>query len=362
MSQQENKISEEGIAFVKTATAAPDFMATELDGIPDGYNGRSICKKDYYYETIEAVAGEATYIIVTPTAAVSHWNTTTPLNADWTNNQIVTSKLYPDAGTIFRGSTFPASAGEQKTNSSVVDRARIVGMSAELVCLNNAFNRYGSIATFKTPLSHTISNDNASSSGIVERYGVTGVTGLTKAQLSSETMIGPVADGSYSVSMNRESEFLWQDVLDNQGLNSETEGLFDSGGFTSSKAIFRGPIVAWDNGFDTIVFRIDVPSGTTNQSFVLKTWKVFEYQPVYNSLLYSMAGLSAEKNLGSLQLYSEIERQLPVGVPARDNPDFWTTVLGLVNETSDILSIVPGPIGQVAKGVHAISSDRKSVV
>lgn len=350
-----SRVSEEGEAFIKTATAAPDFAMTQLDGIPDGYDGRSICKKDYYYQTVECPAGKSTVFVITPTAGVSHWTTSLNIGTDMINGQAFTAVLYPDAEQVFGGVEFAAGAGEQKTNTNMVDRARVVSMAAEMVCLTNSFHQYGSISTWKTPLSHTIVNDDGSSAGVLERYGIGGVEGLVNAQLSAEAQVSPVRDGTYSVSMNRENEFVWQDVMDNQTENSVTEGLFAGPGLTADKTTWLGPIVAFDNGFDSIVIRVDVPVDVTAQSFVLKTWKVFEYQPVFNSLLYSMAGLSAEHNPASLELYSEIERHLPVAVPARDNPDFWHTMLDIISETSNVLSYVPGNIGIAAKGVHGIT-------
>ena len=112
-------------------------------------------------------------------------------------------------------------------------------------------------------------------------------------------------------------------------------------------------MVSFDNGFDTIVFRIDVPTGVTDQSFLLKTWKIFEYQPTFNSLLYSLASLSPPEDKRALALYNTIQRELPVAVPAKDNPDFWDAILGTVKEVSNLL---PGPFKAVGKGVHAIGS------
>jgi hypothetical protein len=69
--------------------------------------------------------------------------------------------------------------------------------------------------------------------------------------------------------------------------------------------------------------------------------------------LYSLSSLSPPEDKRAIQLYKAIQRELPVAVPARDNPDFWDTVLGAVNQASNLL---PGPYKSAAKGVHAIGS------
>jgi len=193
--------------------------------------------------------------------------------------------------------------------------------------------------------------------GDIDEFFITGVPGIEKRALNSAAYVQPVRDGAYSVSMNRETEFIFADVRDNVSRNTILPGKMDlqTAPNIAGKTTWIGPAVLWDNGFDSIIFRIDVPPSVADQSFTLKIWKAWEYQPTFNSLLYNMSHLSPGESCNALALYREIERQLPVAVPARDNPDFWNTVLNLVEEGSDILSIIPGPVGTVAKGVHAIS-------
>jgi hypothetical protein len=351
-------LTPESVGFLKTATAAPDFQSTDLEGIPDSYAGATIVKKDYLYETIECAAGKATYIVVTPTAGVAYYTTSVNTATPIISGTLFTGKEFPDAGQLFQGAGQIAIPGNVVSNTSVVDKGRLIALSAELVCLNNAFNQYGSISCWKTPMACEASLDESSAFGIVENFLITGVPGVEKTSLNAQSYVEPVRNGAYSVSMNRESEYEFANVKDNVSKSSLFQGYLEqqvSAG-VAGKTDWVGPAVLWDNGFDTIVYRVDVPSATVAQSFVLKIWKAFEYQPVYNSLLFTMSHLSPEPCPAALVLYKEIERQLPSAVPAKDNPDFWNTVLNLVGEASDILSIVPGPVGTVAKGVHAVSS------
>jgi len=46
-------------------------------------------------------------------------------------------------------------------------------------------------------------------------------------------------------------------------------------------------------------------------------------------------------------------------VPSAQNPDFWNTVLGAVKGVSGMASMLPGPVGAIASGVHGVSSALK---
>lgn len=353
------QFTEDGIGFVKAATAATDFQAIDVEGIPDSYAGKSVTKKSYFTTTVEAKGGESTYFIITPTPDTAYWKTSVAdaawVTDVWPNNQALTSHTFPDATTIFPGTGVTPSASTNVSNTVNVSSARCMALSAEMVCLNNAFNQFGSIASFKTPLRRTVVNEHADVSSNQQVRTVAGTSGLANRLINAEAEVTAVRDGAYAVSMNKEEEFEFNDVLDNES-KSSTQTCWASptelGGY-AKKVVFSGPMVCFDNGFDTIVFRIDVPSGVANQSFLLKTWKIFEYQPTFNSLLYSLSSLSPPEDRRAIQLYRAIERELPVAVPAKDNPDFWDTVLAGVREVSNLL---PGPIGVVAKGAHAVGA------
>lgn len=355
------QFTEDGVGFVKAATAATDFQAIDVEGIPDAYSGKSVTKKSYFTTTVNAPAGKTTYFIVTPTPDSAYWTTEvtelqwTSAGNVWPNNQALRSVPFPDAATIFPGTAIIPSASTNVSNTMNVASSRCMALSAEMVCLNNAFNQFGSIATFKTPLRRTTINIHADAASNEQVRTVAGTAGLANKLINSEAEVTAVRDGAYAVSMNREEEFEWNDILDNES-KSSLQTCFASGtelGGYAKKVTFNGPMACFDNGYDTLVFRIDVPTGVADQSFLLKTWKIFEYQPTFNSLLYSLSSLSPPEDKRALQLYKAIQRELPVAVPARDNPDFWDTVLGAVNEVSNLL---PGPMKTVGKGVHAIGS------
>lgn len=343
-------ITPDGEGFVKTATAAPDFELTELEGIPDNYNGPSVVKKDYVFETITATAGKATYIIVTPTAGVSYYTPQLPPNTGvpLIDNNVMAAHYFPDATEMFGG----ISTSDDVSNSEQLSKGRLMALSAELNCVNNSFNQYGTVSSWKTPLARTVSAIDIGGFDYTDNLAITGARGLVKVALDSQAYVEPVRRGAYSVSMNREENFQFFPVLDNINRDSTTKAIFEG----TERLNFAGCAPVFDNGYDTIIFRIDVPAGSVNQSFVLKIWKVWEYQPTFNSLLYNFSHLSPDVDESALALYREMCRHLPMAVPDSENPDFWTTILHAVDEGSGLLSNLGGPIGALASGVHAVSS------
>jgi len=356
-------LTNDGQDFLKMATASPDFEDLEVSGIPDSYTGKSIVVRENLTSTVICPAGRATFIIVTPTAGTSYYTGDAPLGVDLPSGQVFTAVMHTDAATLY-----PFSVDEQKDvfagdNTNNVNQGRMISCSAELNVMNNAFNRYGSIACFKTNLGtalttrDTVGADITAGSQYTDNRTVTGARALVPFVLGSDAYVKPVRDGAYSVSMNREGTFPWAPVLDGESQVSVHDAIVGPGNLTGSpKILFKGPLVCWDNEYDSIVFRVDVPpSPALPQSFIFQVWKTWEFLPVFNSLLYNMAFASPMEDKNSLALYSSLKRNLPVAVPSKDNPDFWDTILGAVKSTSGLAQHLPGPVGGVAKGVHAIT-------
>lgn len=355
------KISLNGASFLKAATAAPDFEALDLQGVPDGHSGPTVVVKQYITQTVSAIAGQSTYYICTPQCEVAYWRLTNPplIGVDWVNGQDVQPVLFPKTGYIFGSvDTIPTPVTEEGgSNTDQISKVRILTNAAEMTTLNNAFNQYGSITCWKVPLTTQVVTASYQNPAPDTLICIGGIDGIRKTVVESQAYTCPVRDGAYSVSMNREHEFEFNNVRDCETLSSRHQAYFSTPGAAPGvRAKFNGPLATWDANFDTIVFRIDVPATVVDQSFLLKRWVTFEAQPVFNSLLWDTAHLSPERDEVALALYREMVRALPVAVPYKDNPDFWKRILEAIDDASNLLSFVPGPVGQVAKGVHAISS------
>jgi hypothetical protein len=356
------------VAFLKVATSAPDYENLPVEGIPDSYSGPTYVKKDYIYTTVSAQPGQITYFVVTPTAGVAYYTWSYDLDAE---GQIpfppisvnAKSTVFPDALSLFEGCA-PGVVG-RCNNTTTTARGRLMGQGAELACLNNSLLQYGSITTFKSPLDRILTPEFESSGLDVSKYRINGCAAIFRPVVNSEATVTPVRDGSYAVSMNREADFEFAPVLDDVGedqvFQGYTEANVPSPG-ENYQVNFLGPSVLWDNGFDSIVFRIVVPpsdsGGTINpvpQSFVMKVFKTWEFQPVANSLLHSLAHASPDLDQRTINIYHQMSKELPVSVPASQNPDFWNKVVDGLHDTSGVLSGVP-ILQPYAKGVHALTT------
>jgi hypothetical protein len=361
--------SSEDASFLKMATASPDFENLNLEGVPDSYSGPTFVKKDYVYTTITAPAGDETgdahtLIIVAPTAGVSYY--ANDFKGPYADTEVKDltffgdTHVFPDASTIFPGCGLAPGDGFVGNTAECV-AGRIIGHAAELVCVNNPYNQYGTITTFKTPIHRTMTS-LASGTSVSQR--LVGLPALFADPVQAAADITPVGKGSYAVAMSKESEFNFYDVLDDVQKNTIFLG-YNVAGLPggAAESAFKGPSVLWDNGFDSIIFRVDVPTGVAAQVFILKIWRTWEFQPAANSLAASIAHSSPPHSPHTLDVYHEMAKVLPVSVPASQNPDFWKTVLTAVREGSDLLSHIPVPqIAMVAKGVHAAASLADAIV
>lgn len=356
----------ERLAFLKVATASPDFENVDIEGIPDDYSGPTFVKKDYVYNTVTAMSGKMTTFVCPPTMAAAYYTSAvdlTPLGEipDAGYSASFISTQFPDAKSLFVGAGLLV-ANNIVNNTSNVVRARALGHSAELVCLNNAFNQYGSITTYKTPVLREVITEVDSVGDDFAKYQLTGTSSLVTPIVFSEANVQPVREGSYAVAMSRAAEFAFAPVLDDTAINTIFEGFADANSpIVPGRIQFKGPAVVWDNSFDSIVFRIVVPPGVENQSFVIKIYRTWELQPAANTLAASLAHSSPPADPRSIQMYHAIARELPVSVPAKDNPDFWNRVVDTLHTGAGLLSKVP-VIAPYAKGVHAFTTLGKNLL
>ena len=87
---------------------------------------------------------------------------------------------------------------------------------------------------------------------------------------------------------------------------------------------------------------------------MLKTGQCVEYKPRPDTLLAKAAKLPPPLDQRSLAAYRSVAKSLPLAVPRAQNAGFWDWVKGAVRSISGALSVIPGPVGLIAKGVNGI--------
>jgi hypothetical protein len=358
-------ITQTGAAYLKTATAAPDFDNTDCRGIPDDYSGKSVTIKDMWSETISVAAGAKMFIIVPPVPGVTCFTHTLAAGAVFLSNDQFAGRASPLIANLFDQAAVARVAGDVGgTNTNKVDQGRCVSLSAELVAMDNPFNSFGTIQSFRTPLAcvETPQEFNVAPIRGAEKV-VTGMDSVVRlgsrgTTNASNAYFQPARHGVYNVSMRGPEEALFWPIDDTESAQ-ETHVAWvgaQAPGPVGNCVRFIGPSVLWDRAFDSIVFIIDVPAGAPTQTFGFKIWKEFEFKPTFNSFAYQLAGNSAPYDPSALALYKQMARVLPVAVAAKDNPDFWDSILKAVNLGSGLLQGLPGLGGVIARGVHGVSS------
>ncbi|APG76100.1 hypothetical protein 2 [Wenzhou bivalvia virus 3] len=351
--------------FLEAATCAPDNDLQPR--VPDGSGTRSVVQKFVKQDNISVKPGYTTIVVCTPTLPMAYY-TVTYSN---TTGFVPTAGNYPplssigaeyqEAHTEFPQYFNTVNNSSGVSNTASIDAARVISRSAELASTTNALNQYGTITTFKSPFALCLQPEIVGT-GILgpTSYNITGARAIVYEGAAIGSTVGFVKDGAYSVSMNRlggTGVFPYTEFIDNMADNETVPSSILSGPSSLEILPWKGAPFFWDNNFDTICFKIFVPDGVPSaQTFILKNWATVEMRTVQGSWLNGFAQPAPPLDARAFRLYGAIQEKLPVSVPSKDNPNFWNTVLGLVKPLSGFASMMPGPIGAVAKGVHAVSS------
>lgn len=351
-----NNISQD---FIKAATCAPDNNLNSR--IPDGSSSHTFTQKFSRQTTVECKAGYTTLFVCTPTLPYPVYYTSyiasgggNPVTAGFYAGLNGFGSEYVETKTEFP-QYFAGGGPAGVDNTTQIAAGRVSALSAEMACVNNTYNRYGTIQVFKTPI-QMVSAPEFTVGGVItpSTLSFTGLLSTISDAVTSGAYMAPVGDGAYAVSMSRNGgsgDFEFTPLLDNayyqDGMPSKV-GQFEM--------LVKGVPVLFDNHFDSIVFKVIVPANTISQSFILKNWVSVEWETIYGSFLHGISQPSPPRDPNAFKLYGNIQDNLPVAVPSRDNPDFWKSVVSMVKPLSGMASLIPGPIGGIASGVHALSS------
>lgn len=335
-------LTDAGIAFLKCAFAPPDFQSSSIGGVPDKFCGPSLTRKHRSVNTVSMLAGTDYYFVMVPVPGSAYYVLTKPAGVSPGDTDNLIRTEYSDNASFFGGT--PA------LTANVVTKFRFVSNHFELIPTTNQMTWSGTIQAWKIP----VSMEDGIDAG-VQYVTVTGLSGIApgSAQRANQ-YTAPFFSGVYTGCYSASPDFPFSPIR--EGLGSVPLAPVGGKDFCSLVTTTNTP--GLDNAFETVVIKV---SGiTAAQSCIIKTWACVEYQALPSSGFYEFSSLSPEDHL-AIELYRKIINQLPVAVPYEMNEDFWNRVLKIIKRVSSIGSLIPGPLGDVARGVSLVTNGMENL-
>lgn len=331
-----SKLTEQGNAFLKCAFAPPDFANSDVGGVPDDFQGKSLVKRHKLITAITNAASMDYYYLLLPTPGFAYWVASVPAGTPILPTTTFTGMNYSDFGTMFGG---PLST------ANIVNRFRFVSNHIEIIPTTNQMTWTGSIQTFKFPVKVILRPDPGSS--LNNRT----VTGLQSCNSNiADQYSGPFNLGVYAAAYNTGATFAFSDVFENVTAIPESESttLGDFGVLSPTGSYgFTG----MDENFDSVLVKFSGAGSNDANSYLLKTWACVEYQVLANASLYEYQRISPCDKL-AIEIYRKVVNELPVGVAFIDNEGFWRRVLDIIRRVTSIGSNLPGQYGMISMGVN----------
>lgn len=336
------KLSESGMAFLKCAFAPPDFANSNVRGVPDLFEGRTLVKKHRIVAPFVCPANTDVYILLAPIPGIAYSIATVAAGAGVTATTVFTAVPYSDFSQMF-GATSGANAAD------IVTKYRFVSNHFELVPTVNQMSWTGNIQSWKLAASvaprSAVGTTNANN-----LYSVVGLQSCNATNADQYT--GPFNLGVYTASYSTGAVFSFNQVLESQ---TAIPNALQSGDFAQITATGTGCIPGMDTNFDTSLIKISGVGANTTNTAIIKAWACVEYQVLPGNSLYEFSTISPCDEF-ALMLYKQIVNELPVGVSFIDNDTFWKRVLDIIRRVSGSLSIMPNQYGAIAGGVNAITT------
>lgn len=330
-----NRLTNDGLAFLKCAFAPPDFSDTQVRGIPDNYRGKTLLKKHRLTASTTLFATSDYYFLLAPTPGIAYWVWTGTPGVLPSSSAVWTAVPYSDLSSLFGSS--------ENTAADIVNGYRIVSNHFEMISTTNQMGYSGTISVLKCNLNLI----NRSSTG--DMWSITGLqsTASTNCPIFSTSTINGVYVGCY----NSQADFPFQPILENvwNATIPSTIGTYDWGQLNASAS---GVFPGFYNGFECAV--IKVTNMSTTNTMIMKTWSCVEYQVIATSTLIDYTSVSPPIDPIALKAYREIVISLPIAVMAKDNAGFWQRVLSILKTITGVGVALPGPYGVMSAGLNAV--------
>jgi len=340
-------ITEDGMSFLKCAFAPPDFANSNVRGVPDDYQGKSLVKKHRMVAS-QAFSTASTdyYFLVLPVPGYAYWLATVSSGSPLIATTIFNGVPYADCGTLFNSSS---NAGT--STADIVDKFRFVSNHFELVPTTNQMTWSGNVQSWKFPSTLFLRQNNLTTGA--EAGNIWSISGLQSLNATNaDQYTGPFNLGVYAGAYNTGASFDFSQIIEYVTAVPSTPSTFlgDFGQLNASTNGFTG----FDNQFESMVIKVSGMGTNVGNTAIVKSWSCVEYQAIPGSGYYEFQTLSSCDKV-ALDLYRKIINQLPPGVSFVDNESFWQRVLQIIRQVSGGMSFIPGPYGMAAGGVNKIS-------
>jgi len=335
------RVSAAGMAFLKCAFAPPDFSGSDVKGVPDSFEGKSLVKKHRFISDFTFAAGRDTYFLLLPVPGYAYFTTSVAAGSAILPTTAFVGVPYSDFNNLFNSAGVPS-----ESCANIVDKFRFVSNHFEMVPTTNAMSWTGNVQTFRFPLSMFIRQSTATTTG--DLWSVAGLQSINATNADQYT--GPFNLGCYTAAYNTGNGFAFNSILERVVSVPTTVGLGDFGQL-SGLIGFTG----LDANFDAVCIKVSGVGSNSLDTCILKTWACVEYQSLVGSSVYEYQTFSPCDPV-ALDMYRAIIKELPIGVSFMDNEGFWMRVLNIVRRISGVGAAVPGPYGAIASGVNIASN------
>jgi hypothetical protein len=341
-------ISEDGMSFLKCAFAPPDFANSNVRGVPDEYQGKSLTKK-HRLVTSQAFSSASTdyYFLVLPTPGYAYWTATVASGTPVLNTTVFTGVPFSDCATLFNSGGIAGNS-----TADIVDKFRYVSNHFELVPTANQMTWSGNVQAWKFPSALFIRQNNLTSGAEAGNlWSVSGFQSLNATNADQYT--GPFNLGVYAGAYNTGAKFDFSQIVEYVTSVPSTAYplLGDFGQLVATTNGFTG----FDNQFESLVVKVTGMGTNVGNTAIIKSWSCVEYQVLPGNGYYEFQS-NSPCDIVALDLYRKIINQLPPGVSFVDNEGFWQRVLQIIRQISGGMSVIPGPYGMAASGVNRISN------
>jgi hypothetical protein len=339
-------LTEKGLNFLKCAFAPPDFSFSGDAGIPDGNPTRRVLYKHRLTTPVTFAPAQDVYIILAPVPGYAYFTTTVTAGAPITAGQRFNGVPYADYASIF---------GPIGNEANIVDKARYVSNCIEFVPTANEMTWSGNVQCWKTSIVPVLRRDPSS----LVTSTQWSISGLQSCNATNADMYQQqYTSGVYAMSTKSSTDFTYAPIIENQNAYPIAITANDFGQFYGSPTDVQGiPAVVMDQ--ESVIIKI---SGVTaTETGWIRTWACMEYSPVTNSVLYNTSNATPCHDRVALDLYDELAKMLPVGVPYKDNGEFWQRVLAIIETLTSAGSYLPGQFGIASQGANMLTKAVKSL-